>query len=89
MNFEQILPKLKNGSKVTRGNWTNLSFVVYQKGYPDGIPSNKQTAEAFNIKEGDLFIVPPYLQARTVDKKHVMWSPTATDVLADDWIVLS
>lgn len=53
-------------------------FVVYQKGYPDGIPCNKQTAEAFGYNEGDLFKCRPYMQLRCsdgdtsdVDTKHI------------------
>lgn len=44
-------------------------FVVYQKGYPQGIPCNKQTAEAWGLNEGDLFVCNPYLQIRCVDMK--------------------
>lgn len=85
MNFEDALSELKKGQKLTRGDWHNISFVVMQKGYPEGIPSNEQTAEAFGIKQGDMFVVKPYLQARTFDKEHIMWTPTVEDILADDW----
>lgn len=47
MTFEQILPKIKEGEKAFRTGWNGKGmFVVLQKGYPDGIPCNKQTAEA-------------------------------------------
>ena len=88
MNFEEVLPLLKTGNKFRREAWENLSFVVLQKGYPEGIPSNQQTAEAFGIEEGDLFIVKPYLQARTIDAEHIMWTPTVEDVLANDWTII-
>ncbi len=52
-------------------------FVVYQKGYPQGIPCNKQTAEAWGLNEGDLFVCNPYLQIRCVDGSHSMWVPVS------------
>lgn len=49
------------GYKITRWNWEADEFVVYQKGYPEGMSCNKQTAEAYGINEGDLFKCNPYL----------------------------
>ena len=31
---------------MARKGWKNVAFVVLQRGYPDGIPINKNTAEA-------------------------------------------
>ena len=86
MNFGCAVEALKNGMKVSRSGWTgNGMFVVYQKGYPEGIPCNKQTAEAWEINEGDLFKVEPYLQLNMVNGSHSMWVPSINDILADDW----
>lgn len=88
-NFGAALEALKEGKKVTRNGWNGSGmFAVYQKAYPQGIPCNKQTAEAFGLKEGDLFKVRPYLQLRTAQGDHAMWTPSTSDVLADDWEVL-
>src|SRR6056297_2753256 len=52
MSFGLAIEAMKAGSKVARKGWNGKGmFVVYQKGYPDGIPCNKQTAEAFGINE--------------------------------------
>ncbi len=85
-NFDEALKYLKRGFRLTRKGWNgkNLS-VVYQKGYPQGIPCNKQTAEAWGMKEGELFKCEPYLQISTVDGSHAMWVPSIRDCLADDW----
>lgn len=86
MTFEQILPKIKEGEKAFRTGWNGKGmFVVLQKGYPEGIPCNKQTAEAWGLREGDLFKCNPYMQIRCVDGSHSMWVPSINDVLADDW----
>ena len=77
---------VKAGQKVTRKGWNGKGmFVVYQKGYPQGIPCNKQTAEAWGLNEGDLFVCNPYLQIRCVDGSHSMWVPSINDCLAEDW----
>ena len=47
--FGEAVRRLKVGQKVTRKGWNGKGmFVVYQKGYPQGIPCNKQTAEAWD-----------------------------------------
>ena len=62
--------------------------LLNQKGYPDGIPCNKQTAEAWSMNEGDLFKCNPYLQIKQVNGSHSMWVPSIGDVLAEDWIIV-
>jgi len=89
MTFGLAVESLKKGLKVARKGWNGKGmFVVYQKGYPQGIPSNKQTAEAWELNEGDLFICNPYLQIKNVDGSHSMWVPSINDVLAEDWIIV-
>lgn len=89
MTFGLAVEAVKKGFKIARAGWNGKNmFVVYQKGYPDGIPCNKQTAEAWNLNEGDLFVVRPYLQLKTADGSHAMWSPSTSDVLAEDWIII-
>lgn len=87
--FEDALILLRSGKRMTRKKWNKPGiFVVYQKGYPDGIPCNKQTAKAWNIEEGSLFKCDPYLQINTSDGSHVMWQPTVRDCLAKDWYIV-
>ena len=68
MNFGKALEAVKDGKKIFRLGWNGKGmFVVYQKGYPDGIPCNLQTAKAWGMNEGDLFKCEPYLQIKTAD----------------------
>lgn len=86
MNFGEALEALKVGKRLTRKGWTDKGvFVVYQKGYPHGIPCNKQTAEAWGMNVGDLFKCDPYLQISTADGSHAMWVPSIRDCLSEDW----
>lgn len=85
-NFGEAVRNLKAGKKVARTGWNGKGmFVVYQKAYPNGIPCNKQTAEAWGMDEGDLFRCEPYLQIKMVNGSHAMWVPSINDVLAEDW----
>lgn len=89
MNFGQALEAMKLGSKVAREGWNGAGmFAALQKGYPDGIPCNKQTAEAWGLNEGDLFKVRPYFQLKTAQNDYAMWVPSGSDILAEDWTVV-
>lgn len=89
LSFGIALEALKNGHKVARKGWNGKGmFVVYQKGYPDGIPCNKQTAKAWGLNEGDLFVCNPYLQIKNVNGSHSMWVPSINDCLAEDWYIV-
>ena len=89
MDFGTAIAEAKAGKRITRRGWNGKGmFVVYQKGYPDGIPCNRQTAEAFGYKEGDLFQCRPYLQMRCADGTHQMWVASQSDILADDWEIV-
>ena len=90
LTFGLAVEALKQGNKVARGGWNGKGmFVVYQKGYPQGINCNKQTAIAWGMSEGDLFKCEPYLQIKMVNGSHAMWVPSINDVLADDWAVIT
>jgi len=89
MTFGIALELLKSGCKVAREGWNGKGmFAVYQKGYPEGIPCNKQTAEAWGMNEGDLFQCNPYLQIKQTDGSHSRWVPSVGDILAEDWVVV-
>ena len=89
LTFGLAVEATKKGCKICRTGWNGKGmFVVYQKGYPQGIPCNKQTAQAWGMNEGDLFKCEPYLQIKMVNGSHAMWVPSINDVLADDWMII-
>ncbi|GIE29980.1 hypothetical protein Ait01nite_030250 [Actinoplanes italicus] len=88
MDFGQALSALKSGSKVSRSGWNGKGmYVVLQKGYPDGIGANANTAEALGVDEGTVLVFRPYLTMRTVDGEFVPWVASQTDLLAEDWLL--
>lgn len=86
MDFGSALYAAKDGARITREGWNGKGmYVVHQKGYPDGIPINANTAEATGIPQGTVCVFRPYLMMRTVDGSFVPWVISQTDALADDW----
>ena len=60
MNFSEALTACKQGQKITRTGWNGPGqYVVHQKGYPDGIAINANTAEATGIPQGTVWQVRP------------------------------
>lgn len=89
LTFEAMLPFLKKGFPVARTGWNGKGmYVVFQKGYPEGVSCNKQTAEAQGITEGDIIKINPYFQIKCVDGTYSMWVPSINDILAEDWQIL-
>lgn len=84
--FDRALTTLKDGRKVARIGWNGKGmWVVLQKGYPEGIAINKNTAEATEIPEGTVKNFRPYLMMYTADGEFVPWVASQTDLLAEDW----
>lgn len=89
MNFGLAIEAAKKGKKITRRGWNGKGmWVICRSGYPDGIPCNKNTADAVGIPEGTLFKVRPYLQMKCVDDTFQMWLASQSDILADDWMIV-
>jgi len=85
--FSMALDHLKTGRRLKRKGWNGKGmFIAMQKGYPDGIPINKNTAEATGIEEGVVCKFLPYLMMKTVDDSFVPWLASQTDILAEDWL---
>lgn len=88
MNFSDALNQLKAGKKLARAGWNGKGmWIAMQKGYPDGIPINKNTAEATGLPEGTVCRFLPYLMMKTADNSFVPWLASQTDILAEDWAV--
>lgn len=63
-------------------------WLVYQRGYPNGIPLNKNTAEATGIPEGTTVNFQPYIMFYTDSNTFVPWTASQTDLLGTDWTVV-
>jgi hypothetical protein len=85
-DFGWALANLRDGQRLAREGWNAAGqWVVLQRGYPDGIKINQNTADATGIKAGTVKIFRPYLMLHTAQGDFVPWAPTVSDVLAEDW----
>lgn len=85
MDFSQALLDLKAGGRVSRPVWGKGTYVVLQKGYPDGIAINANTAEATGEPEGTVMVFRPYLMVKLADGTFLPFIPTLDHLLAEDW----
>lgn len=77
-----------HGKKVERAGWNGKGmYLVFQKAYPEGIPINKNTADATGIPAGTICKFLPYILMRTQAGEFVPWLCSQTDLLATDWQV--
>lgn len=83
---EAVFEMRMNRARVRRQGWNGKGmYLVYQAGYPSGIPINKNTAEATGIPEGSVERFAPYVMVRTATGEFVPWLCSQTDLLATDW----
>lgn len=88
MDFSAALKQLRQGERIHRAGWNATGQrVSLQKGYPDGIGINANTAESTGLPEGEIHVFRPYLMLQAKDGSFVPWQPTTSDVLADDWLI--
>ena len=74
--------------RVRRRGWNGKGmFLVYQAGYPEGVPINKNTSEATGIAEGTVCRFLPYIMMYTAQGDFVPWLCSQSDLLAQDWEV--
>lgn len=85
-DFAWAIRKLKSGILIFRRGWNGSGmWLTYQKGYADGIPINRNTAEATGMAEGTVCKFRPYIMMYTAQGDFVPWVASQSDLLAEDW----
>lgn len=86
LNFGQALSALKEGYRVARVGWNGAGMFAYL------VPAARYPAQTGAAKAtfGEKAMVPyrAYLALKTAQGDVATWSPSCSDVLADDWVVL-
>ncbi|MDA2019411.1 DUF2829 domain-containing protein [Bacillus cereus] len=86
---DEFREALLSKKRLARKGWNGKKmFVVHQLAYPNGIPINKNTAEATGLPEGTVCKFLPYVMMKTADNSFVPWLASQTDLLANDWEVV-
>lgn len=88
MDFGEALNFLRAGDSLARTGWNGKGmFIILQKGYPEGVPANLNTATALKIEEGTMVKILPYIHFKTANGELVPWVASHSDLLAEDWKV--
>lgn len=82
MKFDEALDKLLKGSKLTRQGWNGKNQFIYY------VPQGSYKPCTKLVNEQDLVEYEPYIALKTMQGKVVPWTPSISDVLAEDWKVM-
>jgi len=89
MDFSEALYLCKGGSRITRMGWNAPGqYVTLQRGYPEGVPINMNTAYATGLPEGTVCKFAPYLLLHNAQEVFVPWIASQEDLLAEDWEIV-
>jgi hypothetical protein len=89
LTFGHAIEAMKEGHKVARKGWNGKGmYAVLMPGYPNGIKVNEATQKVHGLKEGATLVFRPYFQLYTAQKDVAMWSPSGSDALAEDWMIV-
>lgn len=98
MDFGKALEALKAGERVARSGWNGKGMFLYHvpaNSYPAQTEAakeywrNRQQEESANGVSAIMVPYGAYIAMKTAQENVVPWLASQTDVLADDWKVLS
>ena len=86
-SFGAALELLKEGKKVARKGWSGKNMFIF---LVNGSTFKVNRAPLLGIyKEGTDITYQPHIDMKTTDGTIVPWLASQTDMLAEDWVVLS
>ena len=87
MNFSEILVELKQGNKVARSGWNAKNMFLF---LVQGSKFKVNRPPLMGIyEEGTEIVYQPHIDMKTADDTVVPWLASQSDLLADDWGVVS
>ena len=73
------------GTRETDAREGDSDYIFWQKGYPQGIAINANTAEATGLPEGAICTFSPYMMRHWGGNHFSPYQPTHEDMAATDW----
>lgn len=86
MDFGAAIKAMKEGMRVTRAGYNGKGMFAYLVP-PASYPVQTGAAKA-HFGEGSMVPYRAYLALKTVDEDVATWSPSNSDVLAEDWEIV-
>jgi hypothetical protein len=86
MSFCLAMEALKKGLKVARAGWNGKGMFVY---LVPGSQFKVNRAPLLGIyPEGEEITYRPHMNLKAADGSVAAWSPSGSDALADDWLIV-
>lgn len=87
LTFSEALQQLKNGAKIARNGWNGKGMFLF---LVNGSTFKVNRAPLLSIyPEGTEINYRSHIDMKTVDGSIVPWVASQTDLLADDWEVIT
>lgn len=87
MDFGQAVQELKQGKKVARQGWNGKGMFIYL------VPGSNFAVNRPPLlgiyPEGTIIDYRAHIDMKTADGSCVPWVASQTDILADDWAIVS
>lgn len=96
MNLGQVIEELKNGKKLARKGWNGKGMFIYLT-YGSEVPVISMKAETTKHLFGEKRLecdetvkINPHIDMKATDGTVIIgWLASQTDMLADDWYIVS
>lgn len=89
MDFGKAIVEIKEGCKVQRKGWNGKNMFLYYVPAASYPASNNKLGIMKGAFEDDLVPYQAYIAMKTADNTVVPWLASQTDILAEDWQVIS
>ena len=86
LTFGEATKLLKEGKAVRRKGWNGKNQFIYYVPQGSYKPCTKIAEQLVN--EQGLVDYAPYIALKTVQGQVIPWTPSISDVLAEDWMVM-
>jgi hypothetical protein len=84
LNFGQAIEFAKQGKKVARKGWNGSGMFAYI------VPANSYPAQTETARKefGEMVPYRTYWALKTAQNDVATWSPSGSDSLAEDWMIV-
>lgn len=85
MRFGQALDAMLAGARVSRAGWNGVGMFAYH------VPESTQVANLDAVQgyfPSDVVPVRPHFRLKTAQNDVAVWTPSTSDILAEDWGVV-
>ncbi len=88
ITFGDAIALMKKGAKIARVGWNGAGMFVYYVASNSYPVSGNPNSAVKGLFENDMVPYRAYMALKTAQNDIAMWSPSGSDALAEDWIVL-